>query len=50
MTAPAPTNPDAVFPAHNLTASFSFPKEEEKTLKYVLLDFLPLDRVAYSDH
>ncbi|GJN91022.1 hypothetical protein Rhopal_004036-T1 [Rhodotorula paludigena] len=34
MTAPAPTNPDAVFPAHDLTASFSFPKEEEKTLNY----------------
>ncbi|TNY21876.1 putative ILS1-isoleucyl-tRNA synthetase [Rhodotorula diobovata] len=34
MTTPAPTNPDAQFPAHDPTASFSFPKEEGKTLEY----------------
>jgi len=39
MTTPAPTNPDAQFPAHDPTASFSFPKEEGKTLEYALLAF-----------
>ncbi|GAA5973859.1 hypothetical protein JCM11641_003197 [Rhodosporidiobolus odoratus] len=31
MTAP---NPNAVFPEHNLTSSFSFPKQEEDVLAY----------------
>ena len=28
------TDPDAVFPEHNVTAHFSFPKQEEAVLDY----------------
>lgn len=28
------TNPDAVFPEHNVASSFSFPKQEEDVLSY----------------
>lgn len=29
-----PRNPSAVFPAHNVSAQFSFPKQEEDILAY----------------
>ena len=44
MSAPQPTNPDAQFPAHDASAQFSFPKEEEKVLEY----WREIDAVSYT--
>lgn len=44
MSAPQPTNPDAQFPAHDASAQFSFPKEEEKVLEY----WREIDAVRYA--